>query len=162
VGLPGTKPVADRSQVRRTNKPTEGAEWRQVEDVPHDGPALGPRARSAEYAQDKPAELGGTPMVDWPQATLDWWEDVRTMPHAALWSPAEWRTARAAAETHARFVEGWKGCATGAELRQREKLLGMTYDALRDQRIRYVPAKTKDEAGDLPDNVAKLDDFRDL
>lgn len=158
MGLPGTKPVADRTQVRRTNKAEPGAEWREVVDVPHDGPELPTRARSAAYAEDKP---GSGLCVDWPDETLAWWEDVRTMPHAALWTPAEWRTAYAAAETHARFVEGWKGCATGAELRQREKQLGMTYDARRDLRIKYV-AVPKDDAGQLPDNVAKLDDFRDL
>lgn len=159
MAVAGAKPKEDRSQIRHRVPPAAGTEWREVPDVEHNGPKLPTRARSAEYADDKPGL--GLLCVDWPAETLAWWEDVRTMPHAALWTRAEWRTAFAAAETHARFVEGWKGCATGAELRQREKQLGMTYDARRDLRIKYVAAP-KDEAGELPDNVAKLDDFRDL
>lgn len=158
MALPGTKPVADRSQVRRTNKPTEGSEWVEVADLPFNGPALGDRELSAEYAADKP---GPGICVDWPAGTLDWWEAVRTMPHAARWSRAEWRIARDAAEVHARFVEGWKGCATGSELRQREKQLGMSADARRDLRIRYVKPPETDTAP-LPSNVSRLDDFREL
>jgi hypothetical protein len=60
-----------------------------------------------------------------------------------------------AAEAHARFVEGWRGCASGAELRAREKLLGMTRDARRDLRIRYVPAPDPDAP--LPANVIRGD-----
>jgi hypothetical protein len=157
MAIVGRKPVEDRTQIRHRNPAAEGTEWRDVVDIPFDGPPLGERPRSAEYAADKP---GSGIAVDWPQATLDWWEDVRTMPHAKLWSPAEWRTAHAAAETHARFIEGWKGCATGSELRQREKQLGMTHDARRDLRIRYVPRPTDPDT--LPANVAVLDDFRDL
>ena len=58
-------------------------------------------------------------------------------------------------ETHARFVEG----ANGTELRIREKQLGVTMDARRDLRIRYVeprPEQTR-AAG-----VTNLDDYRDL
>ena len=145
--------------------PAAGTEWREVFDVPFDGPALGARPRSASTENpdvrdaDEPAAADGI----WPDATLQWWAVVRTMPHAKLWGPAEWLTARAAAETHARFIEGWKGCVTGAELRQREKQLGMTYDARRDLRIRYVPApEPADPNAPLPQNVARLDDFRDL
>lgn len=155
MALPGTKPVADRSEVRRRNKPTPGTEWTDVPNVEFDGPKLGKRPV---------AQVAGIPrgidVIEWPEATLDWWEDVRTMPHAALWTKAEWRTARSAAEAHARFVEGWQGCAAGGELRQREKLLGMTMDSRRDMRIRYVdPPKTSD--GPRAD-VIKMDDFRGL
>jgi hypothetical protein len=158
VALPGTKPTADRSQVRRTNKPTEGTEWTEVVNLEHNGPPLGDRPTAGVLAGERPLGVSGDV---WPAATLDWWDDVRTMPHAALWTRADWRIARTAAEAHARFVEGWKGCASGSELRQREKQLGMTADARRDLRIKYVPAPTSD-AGKLPDNVRKLDDFRDL
>jgi len=159
VGLPGTKPVADRSQVRRTNKPTQGAEWLEVPDVPFaGGPDLPARGEESATSRERPL---GTPALAWPETTVRWWDAVRTMPHAATWTPADWQTAFAAAEAHARFVEGWKGCASGAELRQREKQLGMTRDARRDLRILYVPPKPKGDA-DLPANVAVLDDFRDL
>jgi hypothetical protein len=157
MAVPGTKPKEDRSQVRYRGKPAEGGEWTEVPDVEHDGPPLGDRPESSSLAGERPL---GVRADAWPQETLDWWEDVRTMPHAARWSRAEWRTAKTAAESHARFVEGWKGCASGSELRQREKQLGMTADARRDLRIRYVPAAS--EQPELPSNVSRLDDFREL
>ena len=158
MAIAGAKPKEDRSQIRHRNPQAAGTEWREVPDVPFNGPALGERARSAEYADDKP---GAGMCVDWPPATLRWWEAVRTMPHAKLWNRSEWEAARAAAETHARFVEGWKGCATGAELRQREKQLGMTHDARRDLRIRYVAPPDAAPTGNDA-TVVQLDDFRDL
>jgi hypothetical protein len=146
--------------VRHRNPQAEGTEWREVENVEHDGPALGPRPVDLQTGAERPRHI---PLdAGWPEATLDWWEAVRTMPHAVLWTRAEWRTARDAAETHARFVEGWKGCSSGSELRQREKQLGMTHDARRDLRIRYVEPKAKPDPAALPANVSRLDDFREL
>ena len=147
----GPKPREDREQVRHRNPVAEGAEWLEVVDLPHDGPKLGARPESPGILSDRPL---GMP-AGWPDATLEWWEAVRTMPHAARWSRAEWATAMTAAEAHARFVEGWKGCASGAEVRQREKLLGMTADARRDLRIRYV--KAPDPDAELPANVTRVD-----
>ena len=159
MAVPGTKPVEDRSQVRRRNAPTPGTEWTDVDNVPHDGPALGDRPESSSLSRDRPY---GVDAIDWPQATLDWWEDVRTMPHAALWSAADWRFARGCAETHARFVEAWRGCASGAELRMRETRLGMTMDSRRDLRIRYVEPKPAEDVNALPAGVARLNDYRGL
>lgn len=147
----GPKPIEDRSQARNRMPPAQGTEWVEVVDLPHDGPKLGDRPESPGILSDRPL---GMPCA-WPAATLEWWEAVRTMPHAALWSRAEWATAMSAAEAHARFVEGWKGCSSGAEVRQREKLLGMTADARRDLRIRYVPAPDLD--AELPANVTRVD-----
>ena len=149
--IAGRKPIEDRSQARNRMPPAVGAEWVEVVDLPHDGPKLPPRD-DPEYGEGKPPALMGQGRA-WPKSTLAWWEAVRTMPHAARWSEAEWATAIGAAETHARFAEGWKGCASGAELRQREKLLGMTADARRDLRIRYVPAPDPDAP--LPANVTR-------
>lgn len=158
MALPGTKPVADRSQVRRTNKPTPGTEWVEVDNVPFDGPPLPTRDVSGVSVTD----AGVIPGSGWPESTLTWWEAVRTMPHAARWTPAEWATAVSGAEAHARFAEAWRGCATGAELRAREKALGMTADARRDLRIRYVPPKEAPPANATPASVARLDDYRGL
>jgi hypothetical protein len=155
----GRKPVEDRSQVLNRNKPAEGTEWLDVENVPHDGPPLPDRDDASSTAYERPI---GVQAAGWPQATLRWWEAVRTMPHAATWTDTDWQIAYAAAEAHARFCEGWKGCSSGSELRQREKLLGMSRDARRDLRIRYVEPKRKPAAGDVPDNVTQLDDFRSL
>lgn len=154
----GAKPREDRSTIRHRVPPAAGTEWSEVEDKPFDGPALGPR-RSDERAGDgRPL---GVDASTWPEGTLEWWDAVRTMPHCVLWRRADWHIARSAAETHARFLEGWKGCATGAELRQREKQLGMYADARRDLRIRYVEPKSK-TAVELPADVPNLDDYRGL
>jgi hypothetical protein len=155
VAIPGAKPKEDRSQIRHRVPPAQGTEWQNVENVPFDGPALGDRPAALREVPD------GVDVTTWPQATLDWWEDVRTMPHAILWTRADWAVARSAAEAHARFVEGWRGCASGAELRAREKQLGMYADARRDLRIRYVEPKIKPTT-ELPADVAKLDDYRGL
>nr|WP_189079253.1 hypothetical protein [Mangrovihabitans endophyticus] len=99
-------------------------------------------------------------MLGWPERTQQWWKTVRRMPHAKLWTESEWQFAFDVAEIHARFIEAWKG-ANGTELRQREKLLGTTADARRDLRIRYVDPRPDDEE-QLPAEVTRLDDYRDL
>lgn len=161
MAMVGAKPKEDRSQIRHRNPVAVGAEWVDVEDLPFNGPPLGDRPASSTLAPERPggedADLAG-----WPWATERWWEAVRTMPHAKLWTVAEWETARAAAETHARFIEGWKGCASGAELRQREKALGMTRDSRRDLRIRYVEPKAAPDPNATPAGVTNLADYRDL
>lgn len=166
MAVTGRKPIEDRSQARNRMPPSPGTEWRDVEDVPYIGRPL-PDRDISQHAADCPLpreliESG----VGWPVSTQRWWTAVSTMPHCVLWTEADWQIAYAAAEAHARFAEGWKGCASGAELRQREKQLGMTHDHRRDLRIRYVPAKTARRraagAEDLPADVTKLDDYRGL
>jgi hypothetical protein len=69
------------------------------------------------------------------------------MPHASLWTEADWQFALDTAEVAAAFHEGDTKMAV--ELRQREKIMGTTLDARRDLRIRYVEAtegKSDDEA----------------
>jgi len=156
MGLTGPKPNADRSQVRFKGSV---AEWTEVEDVPFaDPPVLPKRETSVNYA-----EAGLVP-GGWPESTQRWWGVVCRMPHCVLWSDADWEFAFATAETHARFAEGWRG-ATGAELRQREKLMGVYHDARRDLRIRYVEprSKTKSAAtGTEGASVTSLSSYRNL
>lgn len=155
MALRGAKPKEDRSQVRHRN-PVAG--WTEVDDVPFTGgPALPPRARADSIAW---AEAGVIPGDDWPAATVHWWGVISTMPHAKLWTDADWAFASMTAEIHARVCEGWKGY-TGPELRQREKLLGVYADARRDLRIRYVEPKGKAPAGDDA-TVVQMNDYRDL
>lgn len=153
MAIAGAKPKEDRSQVRHRVPQAEGAEWTEVVDVPFEGgPALPDRPGSA--STEDPHAGDATPVErGWPAWSLRWWEAVRAMPHCALWSPTDWEFAFAVAEAHARFVEGWKGCATGAELRIKEKALGTTADARRDLRIRYVKPRDPDEP--LPANVVQ-------
>jgi hypothetical protein len=150
MAVAGAKPKEDRSQVRHRNPQAEGTEWREVDDVPFEGaPPLPPRD-NPEYAEGKlPALMGQS--SGWPKSTERWWKVVSAMPHCATWHPADWQYAIDTAEAHARFAEGWRGCASGAELRMRERRLGLTHDDRRDLRIRYVPPKDPDAP--LPENV---------
>jgi hypothetical protein len=151
----GAKPKADRSQVRHRVEPVH--EWTEVENVPYAGaPPLRDRATGGVSVM----AVGVANSEDWPQATLDWWADVSTMPHAKLWDAAEWRFAMDSAEIHARTMEGWRGY-TGPTLLAREKVLGVTADMRRDLRIRYVEPKSADERA-VPADVVQLDSYRAL
>jgi hypothetical protein len=155
MAVAGRKPIEDRSQARNRMPQAEGTEWREVVDVPFEaGPPLPPRTQAVSTEDpmfERRVELGLD--REWPEWTTRWWDAIRRMPHCALWSPTDWEAAFSVAEAHARFVEGWKGCATGAELRIKEKALGTTHDARRDLRIRYV--KPPEAGADLPANVTR-------
>jgi hypothetical protein len=155
VAVAGRKPIEDRSQARNRMPAAEGTEWREVYNVPYqDGPPL--PARAGGWTKEDPNSEESTPAErGWPDWTERWYGVVSRMPHAVLWDPSDWEFVFAVAEAHARFIEGWKGCATGAELRIKEKAIGMTHDARRDLRIRYVDPPDPD--ADLPANVTRVD-----
>lgn len=153
MAVAGAKPKADREQVRHRNPAAEGTEWREVDDVPFGGaPELPPRDECSSTSEGRPIGIFADA---WPKSTLRWWRAISTMPHCSLWTSADWQYAIDTAEAHARFAEGWKGCASGAELRMRERRLGLTHDDRRDLRIRYV--KPKDSDAPLPANVIAVD-----
>lgn len=133
MAVTGRKPKPDGQAVNRM-KPTH--DWVEVADVPFDG-------ESPDLPED----------TEWSSFTARWWEVVRHLPHAKLWHPGDWLAALECA-----FVveQHWEDPT--AELRLREKNLGMTTDALRDLRIRYVPV---DDAADV-ENVTQISDYRDL
>jgi hypothetical protein len=118
----GRPPKEDRSTARNRN---EIKGWVEVEDKPFE-------AGSTRKLPDTP--LG----FEWAEQTLEWWGHVRTMPHAALWSESDWDYAKATAFVHTLL---WNGHVTAAaELRQRERLMGITWESRRAASIRYVPA----------------------
>lgn len=82
-------------------------------------------------------------LATWPPETRRWWAAVSTMPHAALWTGSDWQAAIDTAYLHARVTLG--GLRHLTELRVRERALGLTADARRDLRIRYVDASPADE-----------------
>lgn len=120
-------------------------EWVEVEDEPHRGGPDLPELRSDGSV--------------WPARTRAKWEVWRSMPHARLWSSADWDYALDCIEVAAKFHES---CSVGiaTELRNREKLLGTTIDARRDLRIRYVEAGQQDSADDA--GVTNIADYRAL
>jgi hypothetical protein len=79
-----------------------------------------------------------------PARTKTWWETVSTMPHCILWDASDWQFAVDTAHVHAEWVRTKKS-SLAVELRQREKLLGLTWDARRDLRIRYVSGVSEAE-----------------
>jgi len=109
----GRKPKAEhRHRVRPVH------EWAEVPDIEfEDGPEL-------------------PPVRQWPELTRQWWEAVSRMPHCVLWTESDWRFAIDTAVVAAAFHNG--DLKQAAELRQRERVLGMTAGARLDLRIRYV------------------------
>lgn len=135
-------------QSRNRAKPTH--DWLEVVDAPYDGdrPSL-PKKRTIMTPF-------GPKDVPLRAMTRTWWESTSTMPHCALWTPADWSFALTTAMVADAAFSGGVGAAT--ELRNREKVLGTTVDFRRALRIRYVdPAAPKPVA-----EVTQLDDYRDL
>lgn len=152
MSLAGRKPTADRSQVRFKGSV---AEWTEVEDIPFADPPAMPEREVSEMTLAFVADNGVIP-GGWPGRTEQWWRAISRMPHCKLWTETDWQFAMDTMETHARFIEGWKG-ASGSELRQREKLMGVYYDARRDLRIRYVEPRSKKPAATSPSEATGTD-----
>lgn len=133
MAVTGRKPKPAGQAVNRS-APTH--DWVDVVEVPFDG-------ESPDLPED----------VAWSGFTRRWWDVVRRLPHAVLWRPGDWLSAVECAfvvEAH------WEDPTS--EMRLREKALGLTAEALRDLRIRYVPATSAGSS----ENVTKIDDYRDL
>lgn len=135
----GRKPKPD-GQKRNRVKPTY--EWVEVEDVPFKGGPKLPRYR-----------LGQKP---WPALTKSWWSAVSSMPHCALWSTSDWQFAIETALVAAEFHDGDVRVAT--ELRNRQRVLGTTFDYRRDLRIRYVDEVSTSEVSSA--SVTGLAEYR--
>jgi hypothetical protein len=123
--------AALRVRVLRDNDPSDRHELRHL-----DAQVLS--ALGGWQLRHEPSRL-----ATWPLATRQWWADVSTMPHAALWQPTDWRVALDTAYVHAAVANGEDRHLT--ELRIRERALGLTADARRDLRIRYVDVAPSDE-----------------
>jgi len=142
--MPGNKP-SDRPTVHR-NKPA--VEWTEVISVPYQGAR--PELPDTREVINKAGDVSIFPM---PEATKAWWESVTTMPHCVLWSPSDWAFCADTALVHAQAVTGV--ISAMSELRMREKILGTTFDARRDLRIRYVDPE------DEPKALAPVDSLDD-
>lgn len=159
MAMVGRKPNPDRSQVRNR---AEVAEWTEVPNVPFAG---APKLPARHVLLSSPERSGvevdqWTDPSAWPANTKRWYRAISRMPHAVLWSDADWEQVFMSAEVHARTVEGWKGYG-GPEIRAREKMHGVNADNRRDLRIRYVDAIEPARVG-RPGTVSNLDDFRSL
>jgi len=154
MSVSGRKPNDDGAKRNRV-KPVH--EWIEVTDEPFEGPVpVKLPTRRVLTSPEGPYQVPVHPM------TRQWWRTVSRMPHAVLWSTSDWQftlaTALVADDLH-------HGRTTAAvELRQREKILGVTVDARRDLRIRYVPSADDTPAEPPADGpkatVTKLADRR--
>jgi len=82
------------------------------------------------------------------------------MPHCRLWTASDWEFAFDTAALKAKFHES-ATASTATEIRNRERVLGVTAEYRRDLRIRYIPP-TATPDGQAGDNVRSIDDYRDL
>lgn len=121
----GAQPREDRSTVRNRGA-TNG--WIGVPDLP--------------FTDGEKREL--SPVMDWPARTEKWWSVIRVMPHVRLWDESDWEFAEATAFIHAALWSGETNKA--AELRIRERTMGVTEESRRALRIRYMPPDDEDNA----------------
>ena len=125
-------------------------ETTDVLNVPYDGP-------KPELPAERKTMLknGDVIIVPIGEETVAWWNRVTAMPHCVLWSESDWQFCLDTAKVHSAAQNGSMPAIT--ELRQREKILGTTWEARRDLRIRYVdPEVEKPEIAP----VASMDDRR--
>jgi hypothetical protein len=109
-------------------------EWIEVEDVPFAGPV------PIRLPASRPIlVLGEARDVPIHGFTKRWWKTISHMPHCRLWTMSDWEFALATAMVADQFFYGHAQLAT--ELARREKVLGVTFDARRDLRIRYIEPK---------------------
>ena len=125
-----------KAKGRRQAQPGSARhEWIEVGDKPFDGPVPVklPTWRRLS-SPDGPYDVAVHSM------TRQWWRTVSTMQHAVLWAAADWLFALATALVADDFYHGRTTAAT--ELRQRERILGLTADACRDLRSGTCPRTT--------------------
>lgn len=125
--ISGAKP-SGRPTVNR-NKPTH--DWTTVPNKPYTGPR--PELPLTRQVMVKNGEVEIVPIED---RTRQWWQVISSMPHCILWTDSDWVFALDTAMVHASAVYG--SVTASSELRQRERILGVTMDARRDLRIKYV------------------------
>lgn len=151
MAVPGREPNPD--SVNRNAK----VDWTEVEDKPFTGkiPVKLPATRIVMTP-------GGPLPMTLEDATELWWETITRMPHCILWTPSDWAVALTTAYVADSAFKGNNG--SFGELRIREDLLGVTAEARRKLRIRYVTktkpaAKTKTTASKTS-NVTNIDERR--
>lgn len=91
----------------------------------------------------------------WPPPTRAWFKAVGRLPHAALWTEADWQFAVDTAWLVAAFHIGDHRLA--GEIRARERIMGTTADARRSCRIRYIDAEGQPTERDHHAVVAMAD-----
>jgi hypothetical protein len=110
---------------------TPRIDWTEVPNVPYAGPK--PELPAERQSMLKNGEIIIVPMG---AATEEWWSRVTSMPHCVIWGPTDWQFCLDTAKIHSAAQAG--SIPANVELRQREKIMGTTWEARRDLRIRYI------------------------
>lgn len=123
--------MALRGPAAKANKlgRTPNADWTDVPDVPFSGPS-----------PDLPKLANRR---KWTDLVVQWWEQVRVMPHCTLWTATDWQfaieTALMKDQFWREYADGEMKSTAATEIRRREGVLGTTAEARRQLRIRYTP-----------------------
>lgn len=104
------------------------SDWNDVADRPYDGPS---------------PDLPKLPRRQkWREPAVEWWNEVRVMPHCVMWAATDWRFALETAQMKQQFwlelEDGELKTTLATEIRRREDQMGTTGEARRKLRIRYV------------------------
>lgn len=144
-----------------------GESWIYVEDrVSRRKPLMDLPAQRGVLRDE---ETGSEIPIPWHDQTIAWWKVVKGLAHSTLWTVGDWAFAVSTAYiADSAFSQG--GASAFIELRQREAALGMTSEARRKLRIKWV---TREELAQLngesvpvkettktPKNVAQIDERR--
>jgi hypothetical protein len=159
MAVTGRKPKPDG--MKRNRMPPVH-DWTEVPHRPYDGPRPALPTTRGRVSKIRGA-ADEFEVVRLRPETRRWWNVISRMPHCVLWADADWQFALETALVYDRFWCGEPG--TAGELRQRAQRLGVTLDARRDLRIRYVDADAAPalvEQGAEVARVASLDDYRQL
>lgn len=115
--MAGRGPAPKATRTRPTDQRRRQAETTVVEA---DGELRGP-----ELPDGRLGWVNGERMsVDWPQATVDWWETWRSSPMTKTWTTTDWNFLLDTALLHAQY---WSGdLSVAAELRLRVAKFGAT------------------------------------
>lgn len=140
MAIRGPKPKAET--LSRRHRSAHG--WTEVENVPFKG--------GRRLSRTRP---DGQP---WLQRTRHKWRAWSTMPHCCLWRDSDWEFALTAAFIADEFYRTGK-TAWASELRHWERVMAVTMDDRRSQRIVYVEPRPQVAAVPLR---TFADDFSDL
>lgn len=151
MAVPGREPSPE--SVNRNPK----VEWTEVEDKPFKGkvPVQLPRSRRMINSLGIPVDIDLAPL------TFEWWDTIVRMPHCILWDAAAWNYARTTAIIADSAYSGVAGA--WGQLRLRENDMGVTAEARRANRIRYVknkPAAKTSPAKSAAATVTNIDERR--
>lgn len=139
--LPGPAP---KPADQRRDRHEKAALTIKIEDVPFtDAPAL----------PDRNPESNSP----WTSNARGFWDTLSSMPHCCLWSDMDWEYAVQTVCVYERTrTPGNEGMGAHRELRFRDKVLGMTFDARRCLRIEYVaPADAQEPTRHVDDLAAR-------